>query len=254
MLKFNQDIAKKYKSKSQIVRVLSEDWFSLNSFCPNCSNSLSKFANNSPVADFFCPSCSEEFELKSKSGSIGKIVADGDYQAKINRLSSNTNPSLFVLSYEKESYSVNDLLVVPKHFFTPEIIIKRKPLSPTSRRAGWIGSNISIASVPSSGRIFIIKDGKLENRDEILEKWHSSSFLNKTRNLESRGWLLDIMLCIDKLGKRSFSLSDIYNFVDFLKNKHPQNNNIEAKIRQQLQILRDKKYLKFTSRGNYELL
>lgn len=252
-MRFNQELAKNYKSKSQIVRVISEEWFSQNSFCPNCSSSLSKFNNNSPVADFYCSNCQEEFELKSKGSKIGKIVADGDYQAKINRLNSNTNPSLFVLSYEKESYSVNDLLVVPKHFFTPEIIIKRKPLSPTSRRAGWIGSNISISSVPSSGKIYIIKDGKLEDRGKILDKWHASSFLNQAQNLDSRGWLLDIMLCIDKLGKKSFSLSDMYNFVNFLKEKHPQNNNIEAKIRQQLQILRDKKYLKFTSRGNYKL-
>jgi len=32
-----------------------------------------------------------------------------------------------------------------------------------------------------------------------------------------------------------------------------QFNNIKAKIRQQLQILRDKDYLKFTSRGKYIL-
>ena len=47
---------------------------------------------------------------------------------------------------------------------------------------------------------------------------------------------------------------DLYNFENYLKIKHPENNNIQAKIRQQLQELRDKGYLKFTNRGNYEVI
>ena len=41
---------------------------------------------------------------------------------------------------------------------------------------------------------------------------------------------------------------------NYLKLKHPNNNNIQAKIRQQLQILRDKNFLKFTTRGKYEVI
>ena len=37
-----------------------------------------------------------------------------------------------------------------------------------------------------------------------------------------------------------------------LKNKHPENNFIKDKIRQQLQNLRDKGFIEFTSRGNYK--
>jgi type II restriction enzyme len=40
--------------------------------------------------------------------------------------------------------------------------------------------------------------------------------------------------------------------VEAYTKKYPNNNNIQAKIRQQLQILRDKGYLKFTGRGKYE--
>ena len=43
----------------------------------------------------------------------------------------------------------------------------------------------------------------------------------------------------------------MYEFVNELKIKHTSNNNIEAKIRQQLQFLRDKGFIEFTSRGNY---
>jgi type II restriction enzyme len=32
---------------------------------------------------------------------------------------------------------VNNFFVIPKYFFIPEIIEKRKPLSETAKRAGW---------------------------------------------------------------------------------------------------------------------
>lgn len=46
----------------------------------------------------------------------------------------------------------------------------------------------------------------------------------------------------------------MYAFAEELKIKHPNNNNIEAKIRQQLQLLRDKGFVDFSSRGNYKKL
>ena len=51
-----------------------------------------------------------------------------------------------------------------------------------------------------------------------------------------------------------FSLSDIYRYFAILQKKHMYNHNIEAKIRQQLQILRDKKFIEFTARGEYKKL
>lgn len=52
---------------------MSETWLAENVYCPYCGNShLSKFANNKPVADFYCDSCGEVFELKAKENNIGK--------------------------------------------------------------------------------------------------------------------------------------------------------------------------------------
>lgn len=62
------------------------------------------------------------------------------------------------------------------------------------------------------------------------------------------------MRCIDMIAKKEFTLADMYNFTTILKEKHPDNNNIEAKIRQQLQILRDKGYLEFGGKGVYKVL
>lgn len=66
------------------------------------------------------------------------------------------------------------------------------------------------------------------------------------------------MKCIELLEKPCFKLDDIYAFESTLKIKHPNNNNnnnnIRAKIRQQLQLLRDYNYLLFTKKGEYKLL
>lgn len=60
-LNLNIKLAKNYHNKSQIIRVVSENWVKENAYCPNCGNSLVKFKNNKPVADFLCEKCKEEF-------------------------------------------------------------------------------------------------------------------------------------------------------------------------------------------------
>ncbi len=69
--------------------------------------------------------------------------------------------------------------------------------------------------------------------------------------MESRGWLMDILSCVERL-EPTFSINQMYEFVKELSIKHPNNNNIKAKIRQQLQFLRDKGFIDFTTRGNYK--
>ena len=61
------------------------------------------------------------------------------------------------------------------------------------------------------------------------------------------------MRCIEKLGKKEFVSDDVYAFENELKELHPDNRHIKDKIRQQLQILRDRKYLRFVDRGRYQL-
>lgn len=254
-MNLNFDIRKAdgYKSNSQIARVLTENWVKENSFCPNCGYfHLSEFENNRPVADFFCKNCSEEYELKGKSGNkLGNTISDGAYSKMIERINSANNPSFFFLNYDKINLSVRNFLMIPKHYFTPDIIIQRKPLPITAKRAGWIGCNIDISQIPESGRIFIVKNSKEIPKDKVEIKLHSTYFL-KSQKIDSRGWILDIMNCVDKIQGENFTLEQIYAFESQLKVKHPENNHIKDKIRQQLQYLRDKGILEFTSRGNYK--
>ena len=249
-LNFNTDLAEGYTSNSQIARVLTENWVKENSYCPNCGQlPLNDFVNNMPVADFYCLGCKEEFELKSKNGKLSTIINDGAYDSMIKRITSDTNPNFFFLTYDKNT--VNNFLVIPKQFFTPEIIIKRKPLSITAKRAGWIGCNIDISKVPKSGRIFIVENSKIIEQEKVHIKLKSTDFL-KSKSLEARGWILDILNCVEEIKKQSFTLDELYAFENKLKIKYPNNNHIKDKIRQQLQFLRDKGLIEFNGRGNYK--
>ena len=143
-----------YSSGSQSARVWTEAWVSAWAYCPHCGNAkISSFPNNSPLADFFCTSCSEEFELKSQKGKFGTRVVDGAFKTKCERLAASNNPNLLLMNYDLKSLAVVNLFIVPKHFFIREIIEERKPLAATARRAGWIGSNILLNRVPESGKI-----------------------------------------------------------------------------------------------------
>lgn len=65
-----------YTSGSQSARAWTEAWVRGWMYCPNCgSSTISPFPNNSPVADFFCASCKEEYELKSQKKPFSKQSA-----------------------------------------------------------------------------------------------------------------------------------------------------------------------------------
>ena len=127
---FDKSLASGYTSNSQIIRVLTESWVQKNLYCPRCGyHELQHFPNNRAVADFYCPACKNEYELKSKSGSIGHKIADGAYDTFIQRLESDNNPDCLILSYNADVMCVENLWIIPKHFFVPSIVEKRKPLS-----------------------------------------------------------------------------------------------------------------------------
>lgn len=250
-LNFNINLAMQYKSNSQAIRILSESWLSENMYCPCCGNIvLKKFENNQPVADFYCENCKEQFELKSSGKKIENKIVDGAYATAIDRVNSKTNPDLFVLQYS--GYEVRNLVVVPKYFFTPSIIEKRKPLSENARRAGWVGCNILYGQIPLQGKIKIITNGEIVSPEIVLKEYQKASRLN-IDNIEKRGWLFDVLNCVDKISNDRFSLEDMYKFEGLLKIIHPQNNNIKDKIRQQLQFLRDRGIIEFIdNQGHYK--
>ncbi len=247
-------LASAYTSGLQRARVTTEPWVANQIYCPNCGNChIIRYANNNEVGDFYCPACKEDYELKSQRSRFGAKVVDGAYPAMMRRLTGNSNPNLFLLNYDAKSLTVTNLLIVPKHFFTAEIIEERKPLPHTAKRAGWIGCRILLHAIPHFGRIPLIQNGIIEPKADVLARWQQTLFLRRQRDLGTKGWLLHVMRCIERIGKSQFSLEEVYAFEDELQSAYPGNRHIRAKIRQRLQVLRDNGYIDFLGDGLYRL-
>jgi len=243
------NIANLYKSNSQKIRVTTEQWTGKNIYCSYCGKQILQYENNRAVADFYCDNDHEEYELKSKANKIVLKIVAGQYDKMIERISSESNPNLFLLSYFNEK--VNNFCVIPKYLLTPSVIEKRKPLSTFAKRAGWSGCNILISRIPEIGKVYYVKDGQVRKKRIVLEQFDKIAFLRQEQ-VESKGWILDIMKCVDRIVSNDFSLQTIYSFEKELARLHPENNNIKPKIRQQLQILRDKKFIQFLGNGKYK--
>ena len=65
---------------------------------------------------------------------------------------------------------------------------------------------------------------------------------------------METLKLIDKIGKREVNLREVYKGIAGLSAKYPRNHNLEAKIRQQLQILRNKDFIEFLGNGQYRLI
>lgn len=246
--------AQGYRCAPQRIRVLSEQWACENLFCPKCGGSLRRLKNNTPVGDFACSVCLEEFELKSTASRTGTSIPDGAYGTMIRRMNARNNPSLFVLRYDKTALAVTDFFAVPRFYFTPALIAKRAPLAAKARRAGWIGCTIHLGGVPESGRITYIAKGAVLEREAVLESWARAAFVEEARTLHSRGWLIATLRCIERLGQGEFNLAELYSFEAELHGAFPGNRHVREKLRQQLQVLRDHGRIQFLGQGRYRCL
>jgi type II restriction enzyme len=43
------------------------------------------------------------------------------------------------------------------------------------------------------GKIFFVQNGVVKSKDEVLENWSKTDFVKTTQNIESKGWLLDVL-------------------------------------------------------------
>lgn len=248
---FDREKAEGYKSPSQIARVLTEDWATRNLFCPSCKKPrLQTARDNTKVIDFVCDHCSETYQLKSQSRRLGERILDSAYGPMIDSIKKNRTPNLFLLHYNSRSFCAENLLIVPRYFLTLSCIEPRKPLSPKARRAGWIGCNIVLREIPVDGKIPIIKEGNFLRPDTVRKSFDRFRFLAE-KKYDIRGWTADVLRIIRELGKAAFTLNEAYAFDEQLQKLHPENKHVRPKIRQQLQILRDKNILEFLGKGTY---
>ena len=68
------------------------------------------------------------------------------------------------------------------------------------------------------------------------------------------GWRLDVFRVVSRISENIFELENVYGWKDELQKLHPDNRNVEAKIRQQLQELRDLGLIEFLKPGVYRKL
>lgn len=240
-----------YKSASQRARVLTESWLSKQVTCPACTAKLVQTANNTKVCDFRCVSCGDPFELKSKKSRFTNLVADGAYGAMVAAIRAGRQPNLFLLTY-KIPFTVTDLAVLPRRFLVEPMVIKRKPLSSTAQRAGWVGCNLSLRLIPKSALVTCMADGKFVDSSRIREQWGRTIVFDDLGGA-ARGWAAMTLGVVERIQKREFSLQDVYKFEQALAKAFPNNHNIRAKLRQQLQVLRELGFITFLGDGEYAL-
>jgi type II restriction enzyme len=247
------NLALGYSSQSQQARVVTEEWGRASLFCPNCdSPSLSERPANNPAIDFVCPRCSAAFQLKAKKGRIGATLADGAYATMLAAIREDRTPNLLIMRYERPAWRVIDLLLVPHFAFPESAIISRQPLSQTAQRAGWIGCNIDLNRIAPAARIPIVAAGLSSDPSEVRAQYERLKPLRQIRAVQ-RGWTLDVLNLVHRLGNAEFSNDDVYAFDRELEQLHPDNRHIRPKIRQQLQVLRDAGLLLHVKTGHWRV-
>jgi type II restriction enzyme len=241
-----------YASGSQRARVVTEAWIERNGYCLACeSDRLLPTAANTQARDFECDRCGHAYELKSGKSAFRTRVVNGSFASMMRRIDNATVPSLLLLRYSSE-WRVESLMAVHSAFITPAVIEKRKALSATARRAGWVGCNILLSGLPPECRIPLIANGLATPKDMSRRQFATIQPITRLSSLE-RGWAATTLRLIHNLRKATFTTEDAYSFESELNTIYPRNKNIRAKIRQQLQVLRDTGFLVFESRGVYRL-
>jgi type II restriction enzyme len=242
-----------YKGPTQRARVVTEAWALANLYCVNCASpQIDCLPHNTPAIDFVCPSCRVSYQLKSRRQPFGEKIVDAGYKKMREAIRQDVRPNLVAMQYDAEKWLVRNLLLIPGFALSDTAIQRRRPLGPRARRAGWVGCNILLGSIPADARLSLIEDGKLADPAVIRRDY------KRIKNLaaidpERRGWTLDVLAAVRSLGKESFTLSEAYSLDLRLARLHPGNRHVRDKIRQQLQILRDAGLLTFLGRGNYRL-
>lgn len=252
-LAFRPELAERYSSRSQIARILTQDWVGRELACLACSYSpLSATAQNTKARDFECPSCREPYELKSTSGRLGHHIADGEFETFLSAVRSERVPNLVLMEYDSSSLGVRNLLAVHRSLISEEAVIPRKPLSRSARRAGWQGCTINLDLIPKPARVEVVAQGIPVPWDHVVNAWSRFEFMIRLRP-EVRAWHREILSFIQRLPPGQFDLRDLYQFKPELSLLHPGNHHIEEKIRQQLQVLERRGLVMRLKPGRYRV-
>ena len=251
-LEMDDGAAAGYRSPAQRARRITEAWFAEAMYCPACPNDrLERARASMPVVDFACPACGAQYQLKATARAIGSRLRDAAYGPMMESAEANRSPHFAFLGYDAQGWRVQNLLLVPGHFITPDVIERCKPLSSSARRAGWVGCNILAHLIPPDGRLAVVTNGHAMPPDSVRSGWRLFADLSRA-DANQRGWTVDVLQCVRACGNEPFTTQEFYGrFEADLARRHPDNRNVQPKIRQQLQVLRDRGVVRFLGRGRY---
>lgn len=251
-LKLPMHLANNYTNQTQVARITTEAWVVENILCPNCGGTLERYSSNTKSKDVFCMLCKEEYQVKSSRTRFSNRIIGAEYNTTLRSVKSGQHPSLMLLHYSQQNMEVVDVQIIHRSCITPSSIIPRHPLGYNARRAGWQGCMIALDKIPSTAKFFILENGKEQSAEKVKKLWQTSNAILNVK-AESRGWISDVLAVVEKQSDH-FTLTQVYEYAEALSELHPKNIRVHAKIRQQLQILRDMGVIVFESRGNYSKL
>jgi type II restriction enzyme len=99
----------------------------------------------------------------------------------------------------------------------------------------------------------VVNEGTISPPAQVRERYRLARKQVDGLTVKQRGWRLDVLRVIQSLGKAEFTTADAYIFERELEQLHPDNRNIKAKIRQQLQELRDRNLLLHVDHNRWRL-
>ncbi len=252
-LQMEPRVALGFTSASQIVRRVTEHWGALNLYCAACpSDGVEATPANTKAVDYRCGGCGAGYQLKAGRGWSEARIPDAGYEAMIGAIRAGGTPNLLVLQYSAD-WKVRNLLLVPSFFFTESAIERRSPLAATARRAGWIGCNILLSAIAADGKLRLVADSVESPALAVRNQYNHVRALSQLKP-DVRGWTLDVLRIVRRLNRATFNLADVYRYEIELAALHPQNQNVRAKIRQQLQVLRDMGFIRFEGQGEYTVV
>jgi type II restriction enzyme len=231
------------------------------------------------VAMLCCLFCYVKADLPRQPKSVNFSLRLGvSALISLNTIREDRTPNLLLMRSALATWEVRDLLLIPSFMFSESAVIKRKPLAATARRAGWVGCNLDLHRIAPEARIALVitrSSGREPAPSPSRESRESQSRLTsaatiivppeevrakykRVKPLENisvtqRGWTLDVLNIVRRLGKPEFTNDDVYVHDRELERLHPDNRNIRPKIRQQLQILRDTGLLIHVESGRWRL-
>jgi type II restriction enzyme len=110
---------------------------------------------NFQCADLICKFCGFLAQVKATTMAgteLPKVVLGAAWAPQHDQIMAGIYQPLFVVGFGQAGKLVR-IDYVPSHILsaTPAVFEPRNPLSPTARRAGWVGFNYNLGALPKIG-------------------------------------------------------------------------------------------------------